>query len=217
MNGLAKAMVADVNLSVECQITEIVKVDDAWHLNGSNGAQYGPFDWIISTAPAAQTHALLPPYFEHLDRLKGVDFSPCFALMLGFAQPVEFGFEAAVIKNSALAWAVANNGQSHSTLLVHSDNQWANQHLGEDVAWVQQTMLAELADLLSRQLPNPEHIQLHRWRFARCESPISENYLLDYENGLGVCADWCGGNRVEDAFSSGMSLANQLKTFIKAE
>jgi predicted NAD/FAD-dependent oxidoreductase len=217
MNGLAKTMTADVDLSVECHITEIVKVDDAWFLNDSSAAQHGPFDWVISTAPASQAQALLPPCFQHLDALEGVQFSPCFALMLGFEQPVEFGFEAAVIKNSGLAWTVASKGATSSTLLIHSNNHWASEHLEQDLDWVQHAMLEELAGLLPKPLPVPSHIQLHRWRFARCESPISQRHLLDLDNGLGVCGDWCGGNRVEDAFSSGMSLAKQLKTFIEAK
>ncbi len=215
MNSLAKFLATDLSVSKECQISEIARDDKLWILIDSSGANHGPFDWVISTAPVSQTRSLLPPSFGYLDQLKDIQFSPCFALMLGFSNAIDFGIEAAVIKNSSLAWAVASTNKTHSTLLVHSDNHWASTHLEQDLDWVQQTMLAELARVLPKALPSLEHVQLHRWRFARCETPLDQTHLLDTENGLGVCADWCGGNRVEDAFVSGMALAKQLKAYLR--
>ncbi|MFT4861988.1 MAG: renalase [Pseudohongiellaceae bacterium] len=212
MNGLAKYLAGNLNLSLECQIDEVIRTSSTWILKDSNGGQHGPFDWVIAAAPAAQTYAILPASFRYRDELEQVRFSPCFALMLGYSGSVDFGFEAAVIKNSPLAWAVAHKDQHHSTLLLHSDNLWATEHLEHDLAWVQQTLLSEMNQVLPQPLSIPEHIQLHRWRFARCESPLKHRYLLDSDNGLGVCGDWCGGNRVEDAFTSAMSLAAALKT-----
>ena len=216
MNGLAKMLAKGLEISFECQIDQVEKIEDQWLLMDSGGVEHGPFDWVIVTAPAPQTRALLPSSFKYTELLEQVQFSPCFALMLGFTKPVEFGFEAAVIKNSALAWAVATSEQTQSTLLIHSDNRWAAEHLEKDLAWVQQTLLVEMQHVLPKPLTQLEHIQLHRWRFARCESPLEQTHLLDSDNGLGICADWCGGNRVEDAFTSGMSLAKQLKTLAEA-
>lgn len=213
MNGLAKYLAADLPLNLECEITRLVRVDASWFVVEANGNQHGPFDWVICAAPAPQTRALLPNWFSAFNQLDAVQFSACFALMLGFSQPVEFGFDAATIKNSAVAWAATTTSKTHSALLVHSENSWAGMHIEQDLQWVQQAMLAELIRVLPKPLPTPNHLQVHRWRFARCEAPLSQTYLLDGENGLGVCGDWCGGNRVEDAFTSGMSLANRLKTF----
>ncbi len=214
MNGLAKYMAGDLNLSLECEISEIANSSRAWILKDSSGGQHGPFDWVIATAPVAQTQALLPTSFSYRDELEQVQFSPCFALMLGYSGSVDFGFEAAVIRNSPLAWAVAKQGQQHSTLLLHSDNLWAAEHLEQDLPWVQQTLLTQMSQVLPKPLPSPEHVQLHRWRYARCEAPLKHSYLLDSDSGLGVCGDWCGGNRVEDAFTSAMSLAAALKTLL---
>ena len=47
---------------------------------------YHGFDWVICAAPAPQTRALLPPWFSAFDLLDEVQFSACFALMLGFSQ-----------------------------------------------------------------------------------------------------------------------------------
>ncbi len=212
MNALAKFLGAELNLSTRCEITQLIRKDNCWTLIEANGAQYGPFDWVLSSAPAAQTMTLLPPTFSGFSALNSVKFSSCFALMLGFTQTVDFGFEAAVIKNSSLSWATTAVNSGRSTLLAHSDNSWADENLEANSEWVQQKLLSELSRVAPKQLPAAAHVALHRWRFARCESPLTETHLLDKELGLGVCGDWCGGNRVEDAFTSGMSLAKQLKT-----
>ena len=53
----------------------------------------------------------------------------------------------------------------------------------------------------------PAYAQMHRWRWARTQTPLGKSHLWDARAGLGVCGDWCLGHRVEDAFVSGLELA----------
>ena len=51
---------------------------------------------------------------------------------------------------------------------------------------------------------------VHRWRYARAAQPLGADFLYDAELGIGGCGDWCRGDRVEDAFSSGLNLAKLI-------
>ena len=48
-----------------------------------------------------------------------------------------------------------------------------------------------------------------RWRSA-LPDPIPEPYLYDDSTGVGVCGDWCGGPKVEGAYTSGVALAARV-------
>jgi predicted NAD/FAD-dependent oxidoreductase len=51
------------------------------------------------------------------------------------------------------------------------------------------------------------HAEVHRWVYAQTRRALGQSYLLNRAAGLGVCGDWCLGNRVENAFISGLELA----------
>ena len=55
------------------------------------------------------------------------------------------------------------------------------------------------------------HVELHRWRYARVERASEIEFLIDRGKGLAACGDWCLGNRVEDAFLSGLALGGKLE------
>jgi renalase len=78
-------------------------------------------------------------------------------------------------------------------------------------------MLAALDELLGDQLPALEHIAIHRWKNAKAETSLEEDFLLDEPNRLAACGDWCGGNRVEDAYLSALKLGEHLKTILRRE
>lgn len=53
----------------------------------------------------------------------------------------------------------------------------------------------------------PAWSDVRRWRHARTLAPLGRSYLWDGDAALGACGDWCLGQRVEDAFISGLELA----------
>lgn len=208
MNSLAKHLARDLEVTTGFQVREISKQESGWYILESGGEQLGPFDWVISAAPAPQAADLLPSIFAHHDKIQETTFSACFALMLGFETPTNLNFEAAVVKHPVLAWISA---RSNTQMLVHSNNGWASENIDGDLASIESEMLLALKDILP-ELADSNHRSLHRWRYARCENYLDHDYLLDKPNQLAAVGDWCRGNRVEDAFLSGYELAQWLIT-----
>ena len=54
------------------------------------------------------------------------------------------------------------------------------------------------------------YYRLHRWRYASAKQPAGVKYFYDDTMKLSAIGDWCLGSKVEDAFTSGYSLAKQL-------
>ena len=51
---------------------------------------------------------------------------------------------------------------------------------------------------------------LHRWRYANIAKQEGEKSLFDPNLKLGLCGDWLISGRVENAFLSGIDLAQKL-------
>ena len=53
-------------------------------------------------------------------------------------------------------------------------------------------------------------MSVHRWRYASPENALDGGCLFDVERGLAACGDWCQSARVENAFLSGLLLAERI-------
>lgn len=228
MNSLCKeslkALEGSVTISLGCEIGSLEKIDSGeapyrWRVfaKQTDGQRevLGEFDWVLSTAPSAQTSTLFAnTNFSQLARLHDAVHLPCFSLMLGLATSHKFNFDLATVKASPIALIVANaskpqRGASHS-LLVHSDNGWARENFDADRAVIQQQLIDASCSLLGLDAASIVHSDLHGWRFAKTECAADEDFLLDSENQLAACGDWCLGGRIEDAFLSGQRLGLSL-------
>jgi predicted NAD/FAD-dependent oxidoreductase len=72
-------------------------------------------------------------------------------------------------------------------------------------------LLKRSAEKLVPWLAKPDWLQVHRWRYAFAKTPLSTPYLAAATPVPLVCAgDWCGGMKVEQAFLSGLAVAEHL-------
>ena len=79
-----------------------------------------------------------------------------------------------------------------------------------DLAIIGQKLVDAIVPLIST-LTTPELIQVHRWGYAFAQNPLSEKFLMAQTIApLYFCGDWCGGNRVESAYLSGMAVADRI-------
>lgn len=213
MNSFAGALPVREAVEFQAQVTALTDTESGWRLQLHDGRQRGPFDWVVVTALAAQTSHLLPAELAMQESLHRVRMSGCFSLMLGFQEPPAMPFNAAVVKDSPLAWLAVNSSKPGRTgpcsLLAQSRNDWADANLEQPRDRVTAQLLSALGRLLP-ELPEPDHLDLHRWRYAATTEPLGLDYLLESDRRLAACGDWCLGGRVEAAFTSANRLADAL-------
>ncbi|MDH3219745.1 MAG: NAD(P)-binding protein [Gammaproteobacteria bacterium] len=218
MSALSKRMAEGLAVTLETQITLIIREGLRWRLLDQNQASRGGFDWVISAIPAQQARALLPETFAPYAALAGRRMLGCYSLMLGFAKPLDIGWQAAFVGGADISWISNDNskpGRPDSyTLLVHSTNRWAEENIEAEADWVSAYLLAELARVIRYDLPPADHSALHRWRYANIEKQAGARYYLDREQRLAAIGDWCIQGRVESAYQSAFELALELNTLI---
>ncbi len=215
MNAIGKHLAQHLQVRTQTHI-DSATYDHGWYLYDQNQGRYGPFDWVVTTAPAPQSLALLPKTFAHRDAMTAITMLPCFSLMLGHHQPLSLDFEAALVKEADISWISINSSKpgrsAHPTLLVHATNRWAAQHFDADRAWVQSHLLAELHRVTAGCLPDHDHIALHGWRYANMAKASGPRSFIDPHLQWAACGDWCIQGRIEAAFLSAQHLFETWET-----
>jgi hypothetical protein len=215
MNSLCKEMARGREIILKTRIARLEGSAGDWRLVSEDGREFGPFSLVILTAPAPQTRELLPGSLKIRRRVAKVEMLGCFSLLLGFEEQMELPWQYCRILNSPLARVFVNNSKpgrykEATSVVLHSDNHWAEEHLEED--------REELAALLMKELRKNTGIEagaalyqnIMRWRYADTIKPLSQGYLYDEVHGLAVAGDWCRSHNVESAFLSGYQLADTL-------
>jgi len=214
MNSLVKAMADGVDVALQCQVTSVQKDGEDWVLTDTDGHTYGPFDWVVSAAPAPQTAALAPQTFEQMDVLQRVRMTGCFTLILGSADGPEIDWNGAKVADGPIGWIAVNSDkpgrETSPSLVVQTTNEWAEAHLEEDPDAVRRTIIDALLKITGIDAEACEHSALHRWRYANTPEPAGSPFLIDPDLRFAACGDWCLGGRVEAAFMSGTALADAV-------
>ncbi len=220
MNAVCKALAGDLDVQAQAHVEALVSVSGGWQLRFKDGAETGPFDWVVSTTPAEQAKTLLPQSFSGQETLHSVQMQGCFALMLGFAQPLDLSFAALKSGEPPIGWMAVNSAKPQRgpamSLLIQSDNAWAEAHLEDDPGSVTEILLNAGSDLAGADLTTAPHQALHRWRYAATSQPAGQPFLINASQRLAACGDWCLGGKVEAAFLSAMALADHFDSLTKA-
>lgn len=72
----------------------------------------------------------------------------CFSLMLGYDKSINLGFDAALVHDDIISWISLNSSKpEHNTpscLVIHSSNQWADNHINDNREEILEIILKEL-------------------------------------------------------------------------
>lgn len=214
MNAICKHLAKPLAVKQAVQINRVER-NMTWRLFADEEA-VGAYDYLVIAIPAVQAIELLEPLPIALKRFVApVEFHPCWAGMFGFENAVRFQADAAIVKDSALAWICRESRKPQRSpaadcWTVHASPEWSRKHV--------EMTSEEAAELLAKEFfrvlrvePQPMiHQVAHRWRYAIPAVSCDDACLFDAEMQLAICGDWCDGNRVEAAFLSGMAAADRL-------
>ena len=181
-------------------------------VSDSGGECAGPFDRVAVALPSPQAAGLLQPHRFAAEAARAV-MAPCWALMLAFpgasGAPVVLRPEA-----GPLGWIARDSSRPGRVAVpecwvAHATADWSRAHLEQPAPAVLAALHAAFVTATGVAAA-PSHSAVHRWRYARTETPLGAAALWDAAAGLGVCGDWCLGARVEAAFLSGRALAGMM-------
>ncbi len=204
-----------VDIRLNKHVTGMHRRDNQWCLTTANDQELGCYDWVVTAVPAAQTVELMPTSFRHQHSIRQIQMLPCYALMLGYAQPLQLSWDAAHVTNSVLSWISVNSSKparhSSTSLVAMSRNMWASEHFHQTESWVKATLLETLVGIIGEQAKQPQLVALKKWHFANAPKSELEEVFIDTHQQLASCGDWCINGRVESAFMSALQLSKEIR------
>ncbi len=213
MSAIGGHLARDVDVALRTRITG-ARWDEGWHLVAVDGDRFGPFDALVVATPAQQVLELLSDAPSWSERVAQVEMMPCWAVMIGFDDPVPAPFDGAFVNQSPLAWVARNTSKpkrsSAETWTLHATTAFSLDAIEDDPKTVAERLSRAFADLVGAGYSRPTSLQAHRWRYARAVDGVGAEFLWDRGAAIGVCGDWCVGERVEGAWRSGAALAQAL-------
>jgi renalase len=225
--GWAAPLAAAGKLELGTRVTRIERdslAPQRWQLQTSGPQDsvhvFPAFDAVLLALPHGQAAGLLrySGQAQHLaGEMEKVEVAPCWTLMLAFPQAIQptlphLGpqWNAALSTHHRIAWLARESSKPGRVALerwtVQASAAWSEEHLEDDAPRVQAKLLKAFAEVTGIHA-EPAFSQVHRWRWAKTQTPLGQACLWDEGSGIGACGDWCLGHRVEDAFVSGLELA----------
>lgn len=219
MTSPASLLAADLSLHTEQTVVGLQRVSQGWQLQTKEGGNWSQlFDAVVLAIPSPQALAfegLLPSAWT--DRLRGVSFRPCWAVMARYEQVPDTGFDGLFANDHQVSWVSWNQskpGRNPAPVaVIHATSDYTTQNLETP----KERVIQELTGFLRQfDVPDPVEALAHRWLYALSDdsafttSSSLPTSLWDPALGLGLCGDYLAGGRVEGAFTSGTDLAKQI-------
>jgi renalase len=239
MTAIAKWLAKKLDIRFSHLVQALALVDDHWQLTVqrtesdlTKTTEIMTAGAIVIAIPAPQAAVLLqslpsedlPEAF--LKQVQAVAFRPCLSVMAGYAPDRQQDWLSqypnvralTFIKDEKLVWLGFDSSKrslsSQPVFVVQSTATFAEQYLALDAIDLQAVghqLFQRSAERLAPWLAEPAWLQVHRWRYAFPQSPVTEPYLAAETKVPLLCAgDWCGGMKAEQAFVSGLAAAETL-------
>ncbi|MDB5795233.1 MAG: FAD-dependent oxidoreductase [Noviherbaspirillum sp.] len=223
MADLAMQLAQGIEVRIEQLITRIEPHDGRWLLAVQSDtvpieASAGPFDAVVIAATPNNAVPLLQCAPQFIRPAKQASLEPCWALMLGFQESLVLGYDGAWVQSSRLAWIARDASKPQRRpgehWVCHASARWSIEHLTDDPERVKEKLLKAFHEATGSRM-QPLYAEAYRWRHAQVIDPLPAAYLWDPKLRIGVCGDWFsagleGGGRVENAYLSGLALAEAI-------
>lgn len=251
MPAAARHLLRDVDVRTELQISRLERRPDGWMLHSDSGTVSGPFDHLILALPAPQAAMLLQEHQPTVAaRIASLPWSVIRTVMAGFRDTLPgLDWAAAEVAGPILGRIVRNQTKPHAAglagsggarvgspeangvrlsecVVLHSTPAWGGQHAELEAEATAKAMLQEFGRLAGIELPEPDVVNVHRWRYAEPQGylPAAEVAGELHRAALGICGDWvkseqggggcCG---VEAAWLSGINAAGRVLRGLRRE
>lgn len=215
MNAPIRAMAEALDVRFGTRIDRLQRTRGGWFLE-AEGETSDVYQAVIVAVPAEQAAPLFNSHVpDFAADARDVTSEPCWTAMAALESRVDA--PDFLQDEGAIAWAARNSSKpgrateddrDQECWVIQASPRWSRAQLEREVENVREELLAHFARAVG-DLPPVRFSTAHRWRYAMCEKN-DRQALWDADERIGACGDWLSGPRVENAFLSGIALAQRI-------
>jgi renalase len=215
MNAFFRQFLAGAHLRLSEEVNSIRRQEDRWLVTSNMKPKGDLYDIVICTLPAPQARVILKTEREIVEKISGVKMAPCVALLLTFEEKLSLDFDVWRSEEQDISWVARNNskparGTSHENWVVHGSAFWSEKNLELSEEEITRVLIKKLSTIFGIELPGVIYSAVHYWRYSKTVVPLGRAFVVGQNNSIYVGGDWCLGDRVENAFESGRSIAKHM-------
>lgn len=220
MSSLGRAQAIGLDVRTEVRVQLMSRREGHWQLAMEDGSTLDGFDAVVVAVPNAQAMPLLAEHApDWAKMLEQMPMEPCWTVMVS-TQASLTEFDAGLPRTGAIGWWARNSskpGRPESSgrhdWVVQATAAWTQANLDTDKAGVAQALLQAFALELGVESIEPTCPPMaHRWLYSRRKPGVATlaEPCFRTELGLGICGDGLAHSRVEQAYLSGLQLAQAI-------
>lgn len=202
-------------INMRATVTRIERDGDKWRLFCDDLPLRARFGLVILAVPAPQAAALVPDLAPMLRR---VVMRPILAALVGLQGKLTHAPDVVTAPTGALAAAYrqrpilddGDGAEDREAWVLHATDTFSQDNVDCDPDAVAQHLWQCLRGTLGLAQIAPLYLRGHRWRYGRTVSPFGQISWYDDRRRLGLCGDWCLGDSVDAALTSGRALAADI-------
>ncbi len=221
MLRLGVHLARDLDVRYRSTVARVGRDGAGWRVECVNALPDGESfvcDVVCVATPSTQAAAMLRELTPLAEIAATVNWDPCWAAMMALPRASGAEFDAAFFNDDPiLGWCARDSSKPRrgtvagvaERWVLHARPRWSRRFFQMDEAEVAKWLIRAFSARIRRPL-SPTHVTAVRWQNATPLNPLSQTHLWDAGQRLGIAGDWCGGPRVENAYLSGVALAQEV-------
>lgn len=219
MNSLAHSLAKGFKLEFEAKVDQVKRRGNKWILDLSQGGSVnGEFDWVVVSAPAEQSQAIVRDTAIALSFFEPF-YIPCWALAIATKGAVNPEIQG-IFGDEMVSWVSRLSSRPQrikpkhydDCWMIHFSSEWSIANGKETQIDITRTGFDWLAETLNnhggKELSVVEHHK-HFWRYARVrKNHNQQSFLVDSTSHIALVGDWLCGGRIEGAFLSALNFTD---------
>ncbi|MEM7465560.1 MAG: FAD-dependent oxidoreductase [Pseudomonadota bacterium] len=214
MKAVVESLAADIVVNSSNHVTHAEPSACGWHLTNSDDCDLGEYEALVLAMPAEQARPLVPSESSLTPMLAKIHSEPCWALMLGFDNPLPIPYNGITFRRDDIVWAARDSskpGRSEGERwVVHGAGRWSRDRFRSESNVVALDLYSAFLQAMEIDPPPPQFMSAHRWGLAFPGVDSLGCVAWDDELRVGVCGDWSVSPRLEGAYISGVECAQMV-------
>ena len=216
-NALSKYYLKNIKTSFSSQIVKIEHKKYFWEITLDDSSKH-QFKALILTCPFPQLKKLAGRYLEKKVSNLKIQMQPNITVMIALKNKKELPISSIKFDDNMLAWAANENSKKRfksnlNLWTLQASLKWSKKTINKyktDKSMMNK-LISKFTQLTGLEKNKIVYKKIHGWKYSYSyqKTSLLSNWNKKYQ--LGICGDWFGGPKVENAWLSANDLAKKIK------